>query len=416
MKRIFCTMTVWAMALSGTAWAQQSELAELKAELQKQQEAIAGLIKKVEALEKKQTNTVSREELKQEAQTQQETVNSLRESFLSKVNLAGYYNFRYVNDDSPVVGSFQQQNLALLLSKQLQRWNFLLEVELQNVPHHREILPTEGEGEGEKGTSEDISAEGAFSVENAWMEYNHSRNFNVRFGKQLAPQYWWSHRYPNLTYSTTVPIHLRDLFPPELVGGMIYGSAAKPVGTSEFGFGYKFYVANNEVPNSSLGDLRDRKAVGGRMEFRMPVKGRLKRFDFATDLYSGRIGLSKDMISSDTVWGFEEQIEWNRFSLYGEYARGNNLGARRFGYYLQPAARLSDQWLAFYRVERLSVPSAGRDETRHLAGINFRPFPQIALKLEYVRSLLAPEEFTLSPSESRRNRSNGVATSAVFFF
>ena len=81
-------------------------------------------------------------------------------------------------------------------------------------------------------------------------------------GKQLSPQYWWQNHYPNLTLSTALPIYLRELFPAELVGVMVQGSAARPVGTSEFGVGYKFYVANNNFEGNSRTRSARRQVVG----------------------------------------------------------------------------------------------------------------------------------------------------------
>ncbi len=124
-----------------------------------------------------------------------------------------------------------------------------------------------------KHAEADISGEGQVAVENAWMEYNHNRLLNVRVGKQLSPQYWWQNHYPNLTLSTALPIYLRELFPAELVGVTVQGSAARPVGTSEFGVGYKFYVANNNFEGNSRTDRRDGKSWGARGQVRFPTPG-----------------------------------------------------------------------------------------------------------------------------------------------
>ena len=154
------------------------------------------------------------------------------------------------------------------MAKQLGKFNFLMELELQNVPHHSEIPGEHEEGEeevepsAEEGIAEDISGEGQVAVENAWMEYNHNRFLSVRVGKQLSPQYWWQNHYPNLTLSTALPIYLRELFPAELIGVTVQGSAAKPVGTSELGVGYKFYVANNNFEGNSRTDRMRRQIVG----------------------------------------------------------------------------------------------------------------------------------------------------------
>ena len=138
MKRTIWLAAVMAFAVGRPAWAQQDELARLKVELANQQAIIARLIKQVEELEKK-AQGVTREQLEDEAKTQQEAVDSVRETLLSRVNLNGYYNFRFSADDSPTPVAFQQHHLGVLMGKQLGRFNFLMELELQNVPHHPEL-------------------------------------------------------------------------------------------------------------------------------------------------------------------------------------------------------------------------------------------------------------------------------------
>ena len=200
---------------------------------------------------------------KQEAQTQAEAVESVRESLLGRVNLNGYYNFRLAADESPTPFSFQQHHLGLLLGKQLKKFSFHMELELQNVPHHPEIHGEEEEGEeGEHAEETDVSGEGQVAVENAWMEYSHNRYMNVRVGKQLSPQYWWQNHYPNLTLSTDQPIYLRELFPPELVGVTVHGAAARPSGQSELALNYRVYLSNNQFEGNSQADLRDAQVVG----------------------------------------------------------------------------------------------------------------------------------------------------------
>ncbi len=163
MKRSFWLALVALVAFSQPAWAQQDDVTRLRAELQRQQEIIGQLLKRLDDLEKKQALTATNEELKQEAQTQQEAVESVRESLLSRVNLNGYYNFRLAADESPEPFAFQQHHLGLLLSKQHRKFNFHMELELQNVPHHPEIHGEEEEGEGEEGEhveGTDVSGEG----------------------------------------------------------------------------------------------------------------------------------------------------------------------------------------------------------------------------------------------------------------
>ena len=416
MKRSFWLALAVMLASSQPAWAQQDDVARLRAELQRQQEVIAQLLQRLDDLEKKQAQTATREELKEEAETQQEAVESVRENLLGRVNLNGYYNFRFAADQSPAFASFQQHHLGLLLGKQLKKFNFHMELELQNVPHHPEI---HGEEEGEEGEGDhvegtDVSGEGQVAVENAWMEYAHNRYLNVRVGKQLSPQYWWQNHYPNLTLSTDQPIYLRELFPPELIGVTVHGTAARPSGQSELAVNYRVYLSNNQFEGNSQTDLRDGKSWGGRVQVRLPTGGRLKRFDVAGDLYRGQIALVTSELVDDHVYGLESQIEVDRFQLQAEYARGRTLGETRYGYYVQPAVRLADTWTTFYRIEQLNSPRIQRAELRHLAGLNFRPYPQIAIKAEYYRGV--PQERSFIESDEDRKPFNGFAAAAVFFF
>lgn len=414
MKRCFWLVMAAVLAFTVPASAQQDEVARLRAELLKQQEVINQLLKRLDDLEKVQAGFATTEDVQEEAQTQQEIVNSVRENFLSRVNLSGYYNFRFSADQSETPAAFQQHHLGLLLGKQFRRFNFHMELELQNVPHHPEIH-REGEEEEEEGEgAEDTSGEGQVAVENAWMEYNHNRFLSLRVGKQLAPQYWWQNHYPNLTLSTDQPIHLRELFPPELVGVMLHGGAARPAGESELGLNYKLYMSNNQFEGNSQSDLLDAKSWGARLQLRLPASGRLRRFDIAGDLYRGRIGLEEQELVDDNVYGFDSQIDFSRFELKMEYARGRTPGQTRYGYYVQPGVRFSDAWVGFYRAEALDSPRIQRSEIRHTGGVNFRPYPQIAVKAELYRVL--PQARSFIESEDERRNYNGFAAAAVFFF
>ncbi len=425
MKRIFFLVPVMAFAAGvGPAWAQGNEMATLRAEIAKQEVVISQLLRRIEALEKQQppATTAAVQDLQNDVKAQEDSINSLREVVNSKVNLNGYYNFRFSTDGSEEFAAFQQHHLGVLMAKQLGKFGFLMELELQNVPHHPEIAP-EGGGEGEEGEAEagheetDLSGEGQVAVENAWMEYNHNRYVGLRVGKQLSPQYWWQNHYPNLTLSTTTPIYLRELFPAELVGVMFQGNTARPVGNSELGLGYKFYVANNNFEGNSQADLSDGKSWGARGEVRFPASGAVRKIDVAADIYRGNVGLTNNTLAEDNVFGFESQIEISSFLFQTEWARGKSLEQTRTGFYLQPAWRIDEDWITFYRAEQLESPRIQRAERRHIVGLNYRPYPQIALKGELYRSQPLERDFLHSEEGGAEAKPfNGFATAAVFFF
>ena len=418
-RSIFLAAAILAAAAASPAFAQQNDIAVLRAEIAKQEVVIAQLLRRIEALEKAPAPDAARlQDMQEDIAAQEESVNSLRDTVNSKVNLNGYYNFRFSVDESDEPMAFQQHHLGVLMAKQIGRFNFLMELELQNVPHHPEIPGEEPEeeehAETDEGHESDLSGEGQVAVENAWMEYNHNRLLSVRVGKQLSPQYWWQNHYPNLTLSTTQPIYLRELFPAELVGVTVQGSVARPAGSSELGIGYKLYVATNNFEGNSRTDRTDAKSWGARGEVRFPVRGSLRRLDVAADMYRGRVGLTNEELTEDHVFGFETQLEISQFLFQTEWARGKSQSQTRTGYYLQPALRIDEDWIAFYRLEQLESPRIQRAERRHIAGLNFRPYPQIAFKGELYRS--QPLEVDFMHSEEEQKPFTGLATAAVFFF
>lgn len=427
-RSVFFAAALAILAAGHPAWAQQDDIASLRAELVRQQAVIADLLKRLEALDQKVSQAATKEDVTNEVAATTDAVSSVRETLLGKVNLNGYLNARYFADKSEAANGFQINPLAIVMSKQLGRFNFFGEMSLQFIPHHAQIVQRSSEStksEGESGAvsevghvetgATDVSGERAVEVRNAWIEYTQARALNVRVGKFLSPQYFWQNHYPNVILSTDLPIHLREMFPPELVGAMVSGTVARPAGDSEIGVGYKFYVANNESETSVSGDVRAAKSWGGRLEMRAPARGPLKTLNFAADFYRGRTALeSGSDVEQNHVWGLEEQLEISRFMLNAEYARGRWQESTRFGYYLQPAARFAQQWIGFYRLEGLESARVQEAERRHLLGINYRPLPQVALKLEYYRSV--PLERSFLFIEKERKPFNGIAAATAFFF
>ncbi len=147
--------------------AQQNEIAVLRAELAKQQVIIAQLLTRIEAIEKQPPpSAASIQDLQDDIKAQEDSVTSLRETVNSKVNLNGYYNFRFAADGSEEPWAFQQHHLGVLMSKQLGKFNFLMELELQNVPHHPEIA-VEPE-EPEEHTEDEVVTKATSAAKGKW--------------------------------------------------------------------------------------------------------------------------------------------------------------------------------------------------------------------------------------------------------
>jgi hypothetical protein len=133
-------------------------------------------------------------------------------------------------------------------------------------------------------------------------------------------------------------------------------------------------------------------------------------------MYRGNVGLTNLELAEDNVFGLESQIEFGQILFQTEWARGKSLEQTRTGYYLQPAYRIDEDWIAFYRLEQLESPRIQRAERRHLAGLNFRPYPQIAFKGELYRSQPLERDFIHTEGDEESKPFNGLAAAAVFFF
>ena len=251
-----------------------------------------------------------------------------------------------------------------------------MELELQNVPHHAKS--PRKTAEEQRGAAfeemEPTSAAKAGCVENAWMEYI-TTAFSAFGSASSCRRNTGGRPLSEPDALTTLPIYLRELFPAELVGVMVQGSAGQSVGTSELGVGYKFYVANNNFEGNSRRDLRDGKSWGARGQLRFPTGGALRRFDVAADVYRGQVGLTTNELVEDNVVGLEGQLEVSSFLFQAEWPE-QIARATRTGYYLQPALRIDEDWLVFSRVEPAREP-AHRGRTRYIGGLNYRPYPRL---------------------------------------
>jgi hypothetical protein len=307
-------------------------------------------------------------------------------------NLAGYYDFEYINDDrknSP--GEFRQHRLTLLLTKELPKYRFFGEVEFEYGAKF----------EGEGGTELEEST-GEVKLEEVWGEYIHSDSLTLRAGKIFVPSYVSIHHWPNLWLSTRYPLMRNKVFPDTFVGVMAYGSKY----WEKLGVTYKGYVANGVSEFEAKEDTNENKAVGGQLTFHLPSHGLLDTFDVAV---SGYMESPPDAERTQT-WGLESQIRKGKWEVLTELAlRGGE--ESRTGFYLQPSYRFNERWATFYRYDFLDVDPDFWDvnpvgkKQEHTIGVNYRPITDVSLKLEYFYS-----------SQSEDGDFSGVAASVAIRF
>lgn len=102
---------------------------------------------------------------------------------------------------------------------------------------------------------------GGIVLERAWMEYRYSDAFQVRGGQFLTPWGIWNvdHGTPTLISPVLPSMILQQAIPRQQLGLEVLGRFNKPPWT----YGYHLTVSNGR--QSSIVDLTDNKAVGGRL-------------------------------------------------------------------------------------------------------------------------------------------------------
>lgn len=345
--------------------------------------------------------------LESDAVERQTLLEEVRSEVRDRLSIHGYYDFQYIDADNDVVGSFIQNELSIFLrsTTEDERWTIFGELEFERIDGNDYVV-----GEGDES--------GELEIETAWLEYRHSDRFRVRGGKLLLPQYWQTYHYPNLTLSTLAPLMVGNVFPKSIVALQAAGDWWT---ANERGISYALYAGNGGDGEAHEVDQNDNKAVGGRLTLRLAGKHRPAWLDTLDFSVSGNYG-DNDRGQSEGILGLDTQIRVGRFELLSELARGNQpryyatgfpffteRSGESLGFYVQPAYRLSPEWHVFYRYDYLDLNSGAwtpLDGERHTAGVNFRPEPNISLKLEFFHG--EPE----GPGADY----NGLAGSVVFNF
>lgn len=377
-----------------------SDVAELREALQSQQALNQKLLERLESVESGQAALLAKfqsleasvpdtDEFREE---RDEILDDMREEYFSLQDrlddlptISGYYDFEYFNDnreDSP--GEFRQHHLSLHLSKEWDKWRVFSEFEFE--------FGTKFEGDGGTDLKE---ARGEFKLEQAWGEYVHSNTLTLRGGLILTPGYWNVNHYPNVVLSTRRPLMVRKVFREAIVGIMGYGSKF----WEDFGVTYYGYVGNGESDLFTKDDDNEGKAVGGELTFHLPTNGRLDMLDVGFGVYHE----SPSDEDRNFSWRLESRIRKGPWEVLTEFAM-RDAEEDRAGFYLQPSYRFNEKWATFYRYDLLSIRHSGETQ-EHSVGINYRPIPDISLKLEYFYS-----------RRSRDEDAGGVAVSAAFHF
>jgi len=393
-----CCVALLMLPASRAGAQAQDDVAALKEALQTQQALNEKLLERLEAVEAGQAALLAKIESVEASdhdgflEEREALFDEMREEYLdleqkldNLPSISGYYDFEYFNDDRELSpGEFRQHHVSLHLSQEWDNWRLFSELEFEFGARF----------EGRGGTMLQESR-GEVKVEQAWGEYVHSDKLTLRGGLILTPGYWNVNHYPNVVLSTERPLMLRKVFREAFVGIMGYGAKY----WDEFGITYYGYIGNGQSVFFTKNDDNEGKAVGGKVTFHLPTGGKLEQLDLGVSFYQE----SPSDQDRTFAWGFDAQIRKGPWEVLTEFAK-RDAQEDRTGFYVQPSYRFNAKWAAFYRYDLLDAAYDGEIQ-KHVAGVNYRPIPEISLKLEYAHTMRSSDE-----------DSSGVAASVAIHF
>jgi hypothetical protein len=319
------------------------------------------------------------------------------------LDLAGYVNFQYVNDDAfQEHDFFRSYSASLFLSKTLGRWRLHSEFNADTSPEY----DSEGIHLFPRRPSLSVKLDSAF------VNYNARDWLQVQAGLLFIPTYWRTHRYQSTTLTVDEPLIDQNIFPTALKGGALYGD-------KYWGEGGVSYVVYGGVDQQSefqqaeqVLQIERARAVGGKLVLHMPSRQFFSTFDIAVHRLH-RVGNDG---RPDEIYGIELQLSKGRVEVLGEFDHSSLDildGVRSFirqGYYVQPSYRITPKLFAVIRYDSLDRDSRYADQSnlrRQSAGLTYRPRPTVSLKIEGDR--YEPQGVWIPPYY-------GVTTSLVWFF
>jgi hypothetical protein len=319
------------------------------------------------------------------------------------LEVAGYVNFRYLNDDAFQEHAFSREySASLFLSKTLGRWRFHSEFNANTSPEY------DSEGIHLFPRRHSLSVK----LDSAFVNYNQRDWLQIQAGFLFVPTYWRMHRYQSTTLTVDEPLIDQNLFPTALKGGALYGD-------KYFGDGGVSYIVYGGIDQQSefqeseqVVQTERARAFGGKLTLHLPSRQFFRTFDVAVHRLH-RVGGDG---RPDDTYGVELQLSKSRFEVLGEFDHSSQdivHGVRnhiRQGYYIQPSYRINPKLFAVVRFDRLNRDSRYVDQSglaKQSAGLTYRPTPVVSLKIEGDR---------FEPQGARTPAYYGITTSVVWFF
>lgn len=230
----------------------------------------------------------------------------------------------------------------------------------------------------------------------AWANYQHHDAFNIQIGRYITPFGIINiEHFPAILLDTEQPQFLRPfsgdtIFPNFITGAQVHGQMY----FSENIFQYNVYTG------VFTGSTAENFYSGARGAFTLSSLGTTFGLNAGTGKRSIVTTTPDTMMPTSNatfyMYGVDVLIDkgpvlWKNELFFTN--EGSGSGGNRTGYYTQPAYRMTDQWVVFYRYDFLNdgslqiAPASGGprlhtpgNSTEHAFGVNFLPVPNVRLR------------------------------------
>ena len=219
----------------------------------------------------------------------------------------------------------------------------------------------------------------------AWANYRHQDSLQLRLGRIVTPHGIINvEHFPPTLLEINQPQFLRPfsgatIFPNFMSGAEIHGLTRAGPGVFKYS---AFGGVIGSAPNNWI--------AGGRTEWTWSPKGLtvglnasrgaretggLALGNFSTVPPASTVENDYALIGADILFD-HGRVLWKNEVFY-TFENGEQ---DRFAFYTQPAFRLCDEWIVFYRFDYLDPGQNAETTLEHVAGINFLPHPLVRIR------------------------------------
>lgn len=205
----------------------------------------------------------------------------------------------------------------------------------------------------------------------AWSNYQHSDAFQVKFGRMITPHGIINiEHFPATLLDTEQPQFLRPFGGDTMFSNFTTGIQFH----GRFALGGDNAIQYNTYVSAKQG-ATENPIYGARLAYSHGNSG-------VTVGVNGATGERTEGVESEfTLWGADLKIDKGPILWKSEvFSTSEDVNDDRFAWYTQPAWRINDQWIAFYRYDFLDNGANTGDMIEQMLGVNFLPLQNIRLR------------------------------------